>query len=532
MVDRLASELLALRAGEGERLSTLSGVPLPALRAYLDGTALYRRAKFAAATKQFDRAIQFDSTFALAGLGLATSAEWAGYPSDHTRGLTVAWRFRSRLGARDQALLLATAGPNFPGLSGWKAMISAKERYAALAPDRADAQFELGDYLFHFGAAAGIPDAHMRAADGFNRAIALDSSFSPAMEHLVVVEMERRDSAKVVQLARLYLSTDSSSENRDGMRWALAVTMGDAATARAILARKDSFSMVAIATISEVPVVVGRAIESTQSLADATPAAGDRKAEYFAFVLRHDLAFNRGRPKRGLTLLDSMRSTQPVPGLDDFERVRDVLFWDADTTGADESARALRRRAALGGPVPGSGKRGKDPVYFGDLCTAELWSLSHGDTTGARGVAGIMLAGLDMRDSLSSPQFRVGCARMLDAQLAVMQGRADARALVDSLDNFLRTAPEGPIMSMGNLAAARLYERLGDTRAALFAVRRRVFFYGRTLFYSTYLRDEARLAEKAGDTVGAADALRKYIAMRTEPERSFVADTREARAAL
>src|SRR5205085_4329535 len=45
MVDRLASELLALRAGEGERIGAFANVPLPALKSYLDGTAHYRRAQ-------------------------------------------------------------------------------------------------------------------------------------------------------------------------------------------------------------------------------------------------------------------------------------------------------------------------------------------------------------------------------------------------------------------------------------------------------------------------------------------------------
>jgi hypothetical protein len=121
---------------------------------------------------------------------------------------------------------------------------------------------------------------------------------------------------------------------------------------------------------------------------------------------------------------------------------------------------------------------------------------------------------------------------LLDAQLAVIQRRADARALVDSLDSFLRSAPEGPILAIGNLAAARLYERLGETHAALFAIRRRDFFYGRAAFYSTYLRDEARLAEKAGDDAGASSALRKYVAMRGEPESILAHDAADAREAL
>ena len=100
----------------------------------------------------------------------------------------------------------------------------------------------------------------------------------------------------------------------------------------------------------------------------------------------------------------------------------------------------------------------------------------------------------------------------------------DARARVNSLDAFLRTAPEGPILRIANPGTARLYERMGDTRAALFAVRRRDFFFGRATFLSTYLRDETRLAEKSGDTSGAAEALRQYMALRGEPEPALQAE--------
>jgi tetratricopeptide (TPR) repeat protein len=534
MVDRLASELLALRAGEGERIGAFAGVPLPALRAYLEGAAHYRRAHFMDAANEFGRAIALDSTFALAGLGLATASGWVGYPAKRFHGMSVAWTHRDRLDARDQALLLATAGPNFPGSSGWAVLIDAKARYAELAPDRADAQFELGDGLFHFGAAAGIPDAHRRAAEAFNRAIALDSSFSPAIEHLVVLELEQRDTARVLQLGQLYLSVDSTSENRDGIRWAMASVRGDRAGVQRVLARGDSLNSMAMATIGEIPIVLGHDVDAAQTVHESRLRKRDEPEgmHFGQLVMLHDLALNRGRPSRGSGLLDSLRAFNPAMGFHEIERVKDALFWDGDTTGATAAVASMRKRASLGGPVPGSGKRGGDPMYYADLCVSELWSLSHGDTTGARRVAAVMRANLDMRDSLSSPPLRVGCALMLDAQLAVTQQRANAHALVDSLDAFMRTGPEGQILSMGNLAAARMYDRLGDNRAALMAVRRRDFFYGRTAFLSSYLRDEARLAERAGDAVGAADALRKYVALRSDPEPGLTQDLLDARAAF
>ncbi len=101
--------------------------------------------------------------------------------------------------------------------------------------------------------------------------------------------------------------------------------------------------------------------------------------------------------------------------------------------------------------------------------------------------------------------------------VSVRDGRADAPRSVS-----------GPVDSV----SARLYERLGVNRAALAAVRRREVFYGRSVFLSTYLRDEARIAEKVGDTLSAADALRRYVLLRAAPEPSLARDTASARESL
>ena len=69
LVDRLASQLLALRSGEARhRLAALTTTSLPALRAWLNGRAAHRRGDYATATDLFDQAIEHDSTFALAAL--------------------------------------------------------------------------------------------------------------------------------------------------------------------------------------------------------------------------------------------------------------------------------------------------------------------------------------------------------------------------------------------------------------------------------------------------------------------------------
>ena len=176
LVDMLTAQLLATDAGEGEALSTITSTSLPALRSFLNGQWLYRRGRYREAARAYLTAVELDSTFALSGLRLAVASNWFGVPGMRSTGLRLAWAGRDRLPPRDRALLDATAGPNYPLASSYQDILKAKERYVTLAPDRADAWFELGDGLFHTGAVVGYPDAEARATDAFERALALDST--------------------------------------------------------------------------------------------------------------------------------------------------------------------------------------------------------------------------------------------------------------------------------------------------------------------------------------------------------------------
>ena len=77
LIDRLASQLLAREAGVATgRVAELTSTSLPALRAYLQGQAAYRRGGYGEAVEWFDRALEQDSTFALAALGLVLAGTW------------------------------------------------------------------------------------------------------------------------------------------------------------------------------------------------------------------------------------------------------------------------------------------------------------------------------------------------------------------------------------------------------------------------------------------------------------------------
>ena len=529
LVDRLAAQLLSLGAGEeAQRLASLTSTSLPALRAYLEGQGLYRSARFPEAARRFQEALEHDSTFALSALGLAKASAWYGDPAAGTRGLELAWRSRERLVPRDRAHLEAIAGPNYPAPSSQAELIAARERLVALAPDRAEAWFELGDGLFHSGARIGVPDPHERAAAAFRRAIDLDSAFSPAIEHLVLVEARGGDTAAVRHLSDLYLSLDSGSASADGIRWRRAVALGDSAAARAIVARADELSPASAHTIETIGMLDGIDIDGAQRvMASHLRRATTPPEQYMVHVIAHDMAMNLGHPSAGLELTEAIATLAPLADQELRERVKDALFWDGDSAAAVGAAATLERRLAGRRPAD----RSETASRRASLCITSLWHAVHGDTARAR--AGTVEL-LEPREPASAGGARADatCASVVEAMLADRGRSPEAAAARERLDSLLRTGPGGIAEPIGNLVVSGLHESAGDLPRALAAVRRREYFLGRPLFLSTFLREEGRLAAATGDREGAIRAYRHYLALRADPEPPLRGEAERIREAL
>jgi len=516
LVDMLTAQLLTTDAGEEDRLGTLTSTSLPALRSFLNGQWLYRHGRYREAAQAYSAAVDLDTTFALSAVRLALASNWFGLPEMRSKGLRRAWEGRERLDPRDRALLDATAGPNYPSASSYLDILKAKERYVALAPDRADAWFELGDGLFHFGAVVGYTDADARAADALKRALALDSTYAPAAEHLLLIEAHQGDTSAVRQLGRHFLSIDPASENADGIRWRMAVALGDSASLASITRRRDTLTPISAHTMAYMSQLDAVDLDRAQRIADAAVeharAQGDK---YVALVSAHDLALNRGRPSAAVVASTRTRDVAVANARMYLrERVRDALYWDGDTTAAAAAVHELERTAF--GPSP------KKPVdrfgQFVDLCNVELWRVGHGDARTVTGSVARLRHVSASSEEAAIAGFAHACATLLDAVVASNSGRPDAPLAVAKLDSMLRTGPGGFVQDAGNLILARLKERRGDVRGALAAVRRRETFLTRPLYLSTFLREEGRLAALAGENEAAIEAYRHYLALRAAPE--------------
>jgi serine/threonine-protein kinase len=549
LVDRLIAQLITEETGTSHGLEGLVNRPLPVLRLFLEAQAEYRRADYADAVVRYEQALDLDSTFALAGLRLASAAGWTAAPGAGRRGLDLAWRNRDRLSPRDQALLLANVGPDYPAVSTAAQHLAAWERAVDLAPDQAERWYELGDMYFHEGPYLQVESTWRRAADAFRRSEALDSGTAP-LGHLVELAwLDGDDTALVRRLGSLYLARDKSGELRGFYRWRIAEGLHDDRALAALLAEYRQMGLPSLWRIMNYAVLDGSHLEDADSAAVAIRAKAGRSSDWQrSKTYLHAFEINRGRPSAALADTARSEESEYAPHTALYERVLDALYGDGDSANGGDAARELARMAGRS-----AGSSGARAVAQMDLCVATLWRLSH-DELGGAAPAIERLRGRapgDLPESLAS---NTVCAALLEAKLAAASG---AGAALDRLDSLIRSGPGGSrngppvaftlspayvrstvgISPVGfedfvNLEVARLRERQGDNRAALAAVRRRPYGVNLTDYLAPHLREEGRLAALTGDRTGAIAAYRHYLALRSNPEPALRPAVQAERAEL
>ena len=202
LVDRLSIDILraVLQGREGDlpdvNLARATTTSLPALKAYLEGEVLFRRGDFEAAIPAYERAVQEDSTFAMANWRLATSYGWAeSITSELGEGaIDRAVRHADRLPEHEAVLVRA----DYALIQGSLQGIESLEREVRRRPDDAEGWYLLGETYFHLGPAALIPLA--KSEEAFARAVQLDPRFLPAYIHRVDYAMLTADSARAAAL--------------------------------------------------------------------------------------------------------------------------------------------------------------------------------------------------------------------------------------------------------------------------------------------------------------------------------------------
>lgn len=142
---------------------------------------LFREGDFEAAIPAYERAVEADSTFALAHYRLAHAHGWSAIQGDLTQeAIERAARFADRLPERERVVVLAERALLQGSLDGIEPLEELVRRY----PDDVEAWYTLGDTYFHLGEQTLI-DPLEEGTKAFARATELDPTFAPAYIHQI-----------------------------------------------------------------------------------------------------------------------------------------------------------------------------------------------------------------------------------------------------------------------------------------------------------------------------------------------------------
>ncbi len=517
IADRLAIELMARAAGEpDDHVAMLLARPLLPARTFIAAQLAYRAARYARAESLYVRALDADSAFAAAGLGLALANSWTGISGNYGVGRDAVLHHLGALSQRDRAFARAFFGPD-PALGPPRpapVYLAAWEDVVERWPDWTEAWYQLGDRYYHLGGVSGLADAGDRARLAFRRALQRDPSFAAPLHHLVELYAARRELPELRDAgARYFAANPSVARDSSAIGWEMAAALGDAAWLARLRAAFDAMPREDLARIAWVTDANGWPrgdAERSASLLERRASVTSERER--ALMLECALRLNGGQPLRAreaASRLGALFPGRPVAALWDLFA---ALFGDGDPVLAQSAASGLAVFAR--GSVPRD-HVARDQHHLA-ACLYGYWSASRGDLATAGVVVSRLREAMRAEDNNFARRNGEVCLAMLSASVAVRSRAPDAPVLVARLDTLLlrERVPPHAILEAGTIVAARLHASLGDTAAALVAARRREHLTGEPFFLATQLREEALYARALGDADGAARAQAHLRALR------------------
>jgi serine/threonine-protein kinase len=184
---------------------------LPALKALLESEQAFRRGAWTDAQSAAERAIQLDSTFALAYYWAGSARGWIDKAGD---SLAAQYSVRAQalnhgLTPRDSLLIATNAAIEDPESF---TSVQLQQLFAAVDasvnryPDDPQVWDNLGEIRFHLGYGRHVGVTSRAAFLPFARAIAIDSDFAPAYEHATRLALEVEGTAAGLRYARRFLA--------------------------------------------------------------------------------------------------------------------------------------------------------------------------------------------------------------------------------------------------------------------------------------------------------------------------------------
>jgi tetratricopeptide (TPR) repeat protein len=245
LIDDLSLETMRLLlAGGGEELATtrnladLTTSSVPALRAYLEGERYYRQAEFPRAVEAYQRALDADSTFALAIFRISDAYGWLESVNSET-AIELGARaveYIDDLSPRNAAIVAAGNGLYIGDMTQAAELERAVRRY----PDDPEAWFMLAELYIHLGEGTGAGPE--QSLEMIMKAIELDPGFAPYYVHAIDQNMILGNAEEARQLIEQYETFSSAEQLQEEYLVAFDLYFGDSAHRDAAWARMDGLS--------------------------------------------------------------------------------------------------------------------------------------------------------------------------------------------------------------------------------------------------------------------------------------------------
>jgi serine/threonine-protein kinase len=503
VVDRLTLEILRHIPGRDPRelaridLARVNTASLPALKAFLEGEVHFRRSQFERAAEVYGRAVEADSTFALARYRLGISRQWF-WDASPDPLVPAVGRFAERLPQHEAAMLRAFQLRNRDVSAARNLLEEELRRH----PDNADSWYQLGEFYFHSG--VEVPMSPEDADRALAKAMALDSTFSLPYVHRIeyaVVEQDTAAAARMLdQFARLAPDTRYLSQ----LRLLAGLVIGDSTARAASEAVLDTLETDRLAWLG-------------------LQLAAARRWDLSEQV--HRRVRGRGQPQAAVTV--PLFFTSVAQG-----HIREARQWYADpSTPQSRKARMLSALAEVGVPVaaaqldailPRNASDSKDALqcfYLGALAARQ----------GRGPIVQEMLKRLRSRDLTQGDSSRVAFAKAmrlgLEGYVAWRQGQREQALRL--LQASQRQAHGGQkVNEVLRWWVGRLHLEMGEPRKAL------PYFesLGGSWLPADY--DRARLYEQLGLPGQARVAYAQFLSPRERADSLFLPMIQDARKAL
>ncbi len=315
LVDELGLDLMRgfLEEAGGEtlapqRIASLTTSSLPALSAFLEGEAHFRRGDLEEAVASMESALEADSTFSLALFRLYQAFGWLATVDDQ-KTQEVGDRLRRNLDglpARDRAILEADMAIG----DGTVWNDDDVEILVELYPDDPEAWNILGETHYHaMGPAQG---GYRRAREAFERARELSPGFLPYYYHAIEMAIAAGDEAHAGELIEAISGLAPAGSTRvDGYRfalWAYQKASDPAEVADSVVALEDAawVPLDLFESIPATPPSLNRLWHLT-----VAPDLGLQDPDFLEWAF--DLSLATGRQEEALGLMRDFDATEVTP---------------------------------------------------------------------------------------------------------------------------------------------------------------------------------------------------------------------------